>query len=277
MDYLIAIISGIIQGIFEWLPISSQGNLLGFFTLASINLDSAIELSIFLHIGTMFAAIIYFRKEIIDLIKSSLMKIKSLDKKNKINLRKKDLENYNFARFLFIATASTAITAIPSYFFLRKIVGTNVTTSILILIALMLIVTGIIQIKQTKKQNKIDNTNELSIRNAIAVGLMQGFSIIPGISRSGMTTATLLFLNFKPENVFKISFLMSIPAVIIAEIGFGIIEGFTITQYSIVAVTISFIVGLISIDLLIKFAKKINFSLFCFILALIYIVASIII
>ncbi len=261
MDFITAIISGILQGIFEWLPISSQGNLLGLFTIIGSNPQEALKLAVMLHIGTLLSATIYFRKEILELVLSLKLKL----------INKKENKNWDLTKFLIIATLATSITAIPSYLFLKNFLGTN-TSFVLLLLAGLLIITGALQLFK-----KVKGSGELNIKNAILVGLGQGFSILPGISRSGTTTSFLAFSGFTPQKAFRISFLLSIPAVLVAELGFGLIEGFLIDEFAIIALIFAFIVGIFSMDLLIKIAHKINFAYFCFALAIIYIIAFLVI
>ncbi len=249
MDLIQAIIYGILQGIFEWLPISSQGNILGLLSLFGTNPSDALKIAIFLHIGTLFSATVYYRNEIIEILKWK-------------NSEKKEL-----GKFIFIASIATAITAIPSYIILDQLVNFRIEI-ILLVIAIMLIITGILQLK---KKHKLDG--KLNKKNAIFAGLAQGLSILPGISRSGITTSILLFRGFNAEKSFKISFLMSIPAVLFAQIFFGLLKGFTIDANAIIALIVAFIVGLISIDILIKIVKKVNFAYVCFIIAALYLLA----
>ncbi len=255
MDFFTAIIAGLIQGIFEWLPISSQGNLLGIFVWLGSNPQEAIRLAVMLHIGTLLAAIIYFREEI-----KKMLYFKGQNEKE-------IKENRTLLKFIIIATVATAITAIPCYLFLEEMLGTSVTF-VLLLLAIFLIITGVIQIV---KKNVGDG--KISTKNAILTGLGQGFSVLPGVSRSGTTTSVLLFRGFKPEESFRISFIMSIPAVFLADVAYGILKGFVFDEFAILALVIAFVVGLLSMDLLIKFARKINFAYFCFVLAGVYIVA----
>lgn len=249
MDLISAIVFGIVQGIFEWLPISSQGNILGLLSIIGVDPSHALKIAIFLHAGTLFSAIIYYRKEI----------------KKIIEWNKK--EDKEIGKFIFIATISTIITAIPSYLILDELVGYNISI-ILLSLAALLFITGILQLKKVHKTDA-----KLNKKNAIFAGLGQGFSILPGVSRSGVTTSVLLFRGFDAEKSFNISFLMSIPAVLIAQIGFLALEGFTIGINEIIALIAAFIVGLISIDILIKFARKVNFAYVCFGLGIIYLLA----
>lgn len=249
MDFLSAIIFGFLQGIFEWLPISSQGNILGILSFLGANPQEALKIAIFLHIGTLLAAILYFKCEIKQILKWQ---------------KKEDKE---LGKFVIISTIATGVTAIPSYLILEELLGYGVAFA-LILLAILLIITGLLQLK--KKNSK--GSNELSLKNSILAGLGQGFSVLPGISRSGITTSVLLFRNFDPQEAFRISFLMSIPAVLFAEVGYGLLKGFIFSQWAIVSLIVAFVVGFFSMDLLIKFARKINFAYFCFALAVIYLI-----
>ncbi len=246
MDLIQAIVLGLMQGITEWLPISSQGNvIIAGIKLFGIESEKAFSYSVLLHLGTVFAALIYFRKEIKELI---------------------ELKNKNLLEFLLIAVLSTAITGIPLYLFLKEISNTFYLS---ILIGLMLIITGFLQWKKKKEK-----TIEENKKNAFFLGLGQGFSVLPGISRSGITTSVLLFEGFSPEKAFKLSFLLSIPSVFLAEILFGLKEGIAFEWNLLLAILIAFVSGYLSIKYLIEFAKKINFAYFCFVLGILYIFIS---
>jgi len=255
MDFLTAIIAGLMQGIFEWLPISSQGNILGIFALLGSTPAAALQLAVMLHIGTLLAAIVYFRREIKQMICT----------KSQNETEKK--ENKKLLIFLIIATLATIITAFPSYFVLEEMLGSSVAL-VLLLLAVLLLITGLVQLMKKKVGD-----GALSTKNAILTGLGQGFSVLPGVSRSGTTTSVLVFRGFKPEDAFKISFLMSIPAVFLADVAYGIFKGFIFDEFALLALIIAFVIGLLSMDILIKLAKKINFAYFCFVLAIIYFIA----
>lgn len=249
MDLFTAIIAGLLQGIFEWLPISSQGNIMGvFLTFFQTSPEEALKIAILLHTGTLLAAIVYFRKELGQILEYNTKKDKEL------------------ARFIVLATLATAITAVPLYFVLKQFLSFGVAY-VLLAIALLLIVTGFLQLKK-KKGKKM----KLTDRSALIAGLAQGLSVLPGISRSGVTTSALLFTDATPEQAFRLSFIMSIPAVLIAEIAFGLAEGVYLEGFALVSIVVAFIVGLLSMNVLIKFARKINFSYFCFALAALYII-----
>ncbi|MDD3975993.1 MAG: undecaprenyl-diphosphate phosphatase [Candidatus ainarchaeum sp.] len=260
MDLLNYIFLGLIQGIFEWLPISSQGSLVIFLNyFLNIPIDISLNYSVFLHLGTTFSAIIYFRKEIKDLF---LQKNIFGFLKNPFSTEK----NISFFRFLFISTFISIILGGLIYLFFSNYVISFLYINFII--GLLLIFTGIMLYFSKKSFLKKEN---LSIRNSFFLGLFQAMSTLPGISRSGMTTSVLLFEGFSAEKAFSISFLLSIPFVLIGEIGLIILNGVTFNYFILISIFIAFIVGYFTIGLLLKFAKKVDFSLFCFILGIFYI------
>ncbi len=247
MDLIQAIVLGLMQGITEWLPISSQGQtIITAIKVFGIDSETAFSYSVLLHAGTMLSALIYFRKDFREII---------------------ELKNRNLMQFILIAVLSTAITGIPMYLFLKEISVSSFYLSVLI--GLMLIGTGILQWKN-KKEKKTEETKQ----NAFLLGLGQGFSVLPGISRSGITTSVLLFKGFTPQKAFKLSFLLSVPSVFLAEVLFGLKEGIAFEWNLLIAVLVAFVSGYLSIKYLLEIAKKINFSYFCFGLGIFYLIIA---
>ena len=258
------IIIAIIQGLVEWLPISSSGQvLIASVTIFGIPPEQAFSLSIWLHLGTTIAVIVKMRKDFIHIIKSIIPK--------KIEIEDIHVKKRNW---LIYATVGTAITAIPLYLLLKFIIIEFDATQgdlITLVISGFLIITGIVLLIFKKKfGNKTIDTisNRELIKDSSISGLIQGIAILPGISRSGFTISTLIFEKYTQEQSLKLSFLMSVP-VALASIGMDIIFGEgsvfgTIDIFTILIMTaVSFIVGYFSMELLLKIARKINFSYFC--------------
>ena len=257
------IIIAILQGLFEWLPISSSGQVM----IVSINFfgippEEAFSLSIWVHLGTTIAVLIKLRKDYIQIIKSVIPR--------KFEVDGSDIKKRNW---LIFATIGTAITAIPLYFLFKFVIieGFNATQGdvLTLVISGLLIVTGVVLLTFRKKFGKKTiytvSDREL-IKDSSISGLIQGIAILPGISRSGLTVSTILFEKYDQDQSLKLSFLMSVPAVL-ASIGMDIIFGSvfgTIDIFTILIITaVSFIVGYLSMELLLKIAQKINFSYFC--------------
>ncbi len=259
------IIIAILQGLFEWLPISSSGQVM----MVSINFfgippEKAFNLSIWVHLGTAIAVLIKLRKDYIQIIKSIIPR--------KFEVDENDVKKRNW---LICATIGTAITAIPLYLLFKFVIIEGFTATqgdvLTLVISGLLIVTGIVLLTFRRKFGKKTITTvsdrEL-IKDSSIAGLIQGIAILPGISRSGFTVSTILFEKYDQDQSLKLSFLMSVP-VVLASIGMDIIFGEgsvfgTIDIFTILIITaVSFIVGYISMELLLRIAQKINFSYFC--------------
>jgi undecaprenyl-diphosphatase len=245
-----AIILGIIQGITEWLPVSSQGQLMMLMMrLFNISFSEAFNTSILLHFGTMLAAAVYFRSAIMNLFKD-----KSL---------------------VFFITISTLLSVIIGgliFFFLNDL-SLNISF-IMLVIGILLIITGIIQKYFPKSGQRTENN--LKPIDGIILGLVQGFSLLPGLSRSGLTTSTLLFRKFGNQAALKLSFLMGIPVVFAATVGLGVTQTNISPTVIIWGNIISFVIGIISIHLFMRFALKLKFWLFCIIMGILIVLGGII-
>jgi undecaprenyl-diphosphatase len=240
------ILIGLIQGVLEWLPISSQGNLI-FLMVSVLGFDpkSALNLSFYLHFGTGLAALFFFRREFIRVIswKSQVEK--------------------NFFFFLLISTLVTGLVGLPLYFFISMM--TSLGETILLIIGFALITTGLIQSRTGMGGDK--TSKHLRNSDGLIIGLFQGFSVVPGVSRSGLTSSILLLKKFSGSEAFRISFIMSVPTTFAATLGLLLIEGIPSFQnLYLIAIFSSFISGMISIGIIIKIIKKIRSHLLCIIL-----------
>ncbi len=259
------IIIAILQGLFEWLPISSSGQVMiiavNFFGIPP---EEAYSLSIWLHLGTMFAVLLKFKKDYIKIVKSFLPM--------KFSVEETDIKKRNW---LIVGTIGTAITALPLYFIFKFIiVGEFMAIHgdlLTLIIAGMLIITGLILLLIKKKfgVKTIESIEKQNvIKDSFLIGLTQGVAVLPGISRSAITVSTTLIENYEQDSALRLSFLMSVP-VVIASIAVDIIFGegsvFRILDpITIIIITFfSFIVGYASIEILLKIAKKIQFGYFC--------------
>ncbi|MCW4051062.1 MAG: undecaprenyl-diphosphate phosphatase [Candidatus Bathyarchaeota archaeon] len=237
-----AVIIGVIQGILEWLPVSSEGNLSLFLvSFLGLEVTETLGLAVFLHIGTGFAALIYYRRIVYNIL------VGSTEQDRDMRLR------------LIVMTGLTGLVGLPIYLLLN--VSVILGESLLVLTALALIVTGLMQ-RNRPNTGKRDQTS-LNWPETIILGLLQGLAIIPGLSRSGITTTMLLIRDYKGNEAFNISFLMSIPASFAAGFGLLLIESFQPTSEALIAVIVSAIIGYITIDALLKIAEKTSFWKIC--------------
>lgn len=236
------IILGIVQGLTEFLPVSSSGHLVIIQKFLGLG-GEKIALSVVLHLGTVLALIVFFFKDILDL-----------------------LRNIKWLFLLVIVTAITGIIGITGKDFFERLFSSPK------LIAIALILTGIILIL-TKRFGGAER-NTLNIKDALILGLVQGVAIIPGISRSGITIAALLLRRIDKQLSFRFSFLASIPAVM----GAAIFEAKNISlacrlglKNIVVGFLVSFITGIFALGILkvvLKKAKLYYFGYYCIFIAL---------
>ena len=248
-----ALILGLMQGILEWLPVSSQGNLV-VLAVAFLGLEPeyALSLSVYLHLGTGLAALVYFRKQVA------------------VILGRGSEGDRELFRFLLIATIVTGAVGFPIFAAVRL---TSLYGEVLLaLTGLALLATGVMQ--RDRGSGGTQEPTRLDVQDGLALGVVQGLSAIPGLSRSGVTTTALLLKDFSGEQALRLSFLMSIPASFAAVAGLALIEGAPPVDTGILlALAASFISALVSIDLLMKLARRTRFWKLCIVLGLIALVA----
>lgn len=265
-DIINTIILGIIQGIAEFLPISSSAHLIIFRDLFGIgaSMSSKVDLcfDLALHVGTLLAIAVFFFKDFLNMV------IKGFTK------GVKDSNGKLFWQIV-VATIPAAIVGVLFESVIEKAIRTNY-----ILIACALIVMGVIIYLVDKKSKEEKNTKEISFKDAILIGCSQVFALIPGFSRSGTTIACARALKVDRESAAKFSFYLSAP-VVLGAATLQLLDSGTISLIMdnafifILGIVISFITGLICIKFLLQYLRKHDFKLFMIyriILALIVIV-----
>jgi len=251
MDYLHAIILSIIEGITEFLPISSTGHMILASKLLNIvQTDFVKSFEIIIQLGAIFAVIFLYWKTIT-----------------------KNLEVWKKIITAFIPTAIIG-------FLLFKIIknyllGNSLITVIALLIGGILLI--ILEKIYKENEHHIENIEKISYKNAFLVGVFQSISVIPGVSRSAATIIPALFLGTKRKAAVEFSFLLAIPTMLAAS-GLDIIKSnfsFTLFEYSILVVGFigSFLVAILAVKFLINFIKKhtlIPFGIYRIILAIVF-------
>ncbi len=244
MDYLLYIFLGFLQGIFEWLPISSKSIVALFADNAGTGFHP-MDLAFFLHVGTLLATFVYFWRDIRDLI---LFKDKE------------------FVKFFIIVSAISGTLGFVAYKTTRDVA---IGPTLLLLMGCGLILTSFFQSRKIKV--KMSKT-----MSAVVVGLLQSITAIPGVSRSGATIFGLSLTEHDPEKILRYSYLISIPVVLGAEIYLQKEQLVTFTPEIMVAVVSSFFFGLISLKVLLGLAKKVNFAKFTLFFGIICILGALI-
>jgi len=248
MDSIQALVLGIVQGITEFLPISSSAHLI--LTSKVMNLpDQGINFDVTVHFGSLLAVMIYFYKDTIRLCKG------------KIDiLKRKNTSEADLSKKILVATLPILIFG----FLLRNYVETTFRDAIFI-IGFTSIFWGILLYFADKKEEKVQELSQISYKTAFLMGIAQALAVIPGTSRSGSTMTIARFLQFSRKSSAEFSMLMSIPvialmmAVNIYDI-FQQAESYTISlEHLLIGITSSFVFAILSIHALLKLVTKIGF------------------
>lgn len=259
------LILGIVQGITEWIPISSSAFLtlimVNFFNITDVKV--LIETALFFHLGTFFAALVYFRKDVYSLIKCLF------------RFRQSEKETREILKFLIIATLISGIIGLGILLGLRNFQDSlNLTgKTITLLIGILLLFTGILQLRIKSKGFRKER--DLKTGDSILLGVSQGISALPGISRSGITVSALLLRKFRSTSALRLSFLLSLPIVLIGNVLLNL-KDVVSSNTSLYGTLASFVFGLLTISGLMKLSKKINFGWFILVFALLMIVSVVI-
>lgn len=279
MTVLQAIIFGIIQGIAEFLPISSSGHLALAHNFFKINDDNGFAFDIFLHLATLIAVCAVYHKDVWLLIKGFFTLTKKLFT-GKIKLNGKIKQNFEYGEKLFLMLVIASIPLIPAALIEDKVEYISEYSWI---IGVLLIINGGMLYISDKLSKNAESLENCDYQKPFYIGLFQLFGILPGISRSGSTITGGLFFGLNRQDAVKFSFLMSIPAILGAcilkaddIIEFGL-SGDLLMPYLAGAVT-AMIVGFFAIKILQFIARKNGlsvFSIYCFIVGITAVVASI--
>ncbi len=248
MDILDAIILGIIQGITEWLPVSSSGHL----ALAQhyFGIDASVAFDIVLHLGTLLAVFIYYRNDILSLAKGVLAR---------------DANSLRFASLIIAAAIPTAIIGLLLKDFFESMFASPLSIAIALSITgIFLILSSWISSRRLKAPAAKTRNAEPGTASALIIGIVQGIAVAPGISRSGATIGTALLLGIGKEEAARFSFL----AGIIPILGAAVLEGRHAVDAGIdvlpalAGFATAAIAGYLSIGLLLRLLKESRFQWF---------------
>ncbi len=275
LDILSAIILGAVQGLSEFLPISSSGHLALIPHLLGV--ETGLAFDTVLHIGTLIAIFTFFWKDIVNLIKGFILSI--IDLSEGIDKFKEGLNTIPEKRFAWLIIIGTIPTGIIGILF-KDAVETVLRGTIFI--GFFLIVTGIILYYSERHSSGNITAKDMSFKKAAIVGICQGLAVLPGISRSGSTIASGLCLGLEREYAARYSFLLSVPAVIAA--GVLQIKDIANIDTSMTVLLAGFlssvIFGYLAIKLLMKMIKGWSldiFAYYCWIVGILTLVLSVII
>lgn len=249
MQYFLALFFlGIIQGLTEFLPVSSSGHLVLFGNLFGI--EESLFISILLHVATLLSIVVVFYKDIWQMIRHPFSKQTTM---------------------LVVATIPTCLIVLVLMPIIKQSFAGGLLPICFLISAILLLVSEQLSKKKEKK--------EMTYKTAFIMGIAQGFAVFPGISRSGSTISAGLLSGGEKESVAKFSFLMSIPIIFLSlimeiyEIAIGSLKLQIQIMPTILAFVSAFVVGIFAIKLMIKLTVKSSLKWFSLYLVIISIVS----
>ena len=301
MSLLEAIFMGIIQGLTEFLPVSSSGHLALFKILFGIDTETGMLFDVLLHFGTLVAICAVFYKDVAKLIvegiyilknsminlaiflRNSFLQVKNIFRKEKLAKEALDLGEYHpvanssYRRFVLLVIVSTIPTGIIG------IIGKDMVemaSKLLIVPGICLVITSILLFIADAAKSGEKLPKDISYSNAFIIGIVQGVATLPGISRSGSTITACLLSGFNRSFAVKYSFLMSIPAILgamlleLKDFSMVALSASEIVSY-VVGMVIAGVVGYICIKTMLVVVRNKKFKIFgiyCLVIGIISII-----
>jgi len=267
MTYLQAAILGIVQGLAEFLPISSSGHLALLQYFFGVESDSVLLFTVMMHVGTLVSVFIIYRKDIWALLKELCYTIKDLCTGKGPRINANPMRRMGF--MIIVATIPTAFIGLLFEDFFESLYASIVA------IAMGLIFTGIILLVAERMGRSDKGPMEMKWRHAIFIGIMQGIAICPGVSRSGSTLFGGLIAGLKREFAVEFAFLISIPSIlgsVILEMPKAIAGGADASMIGpiILGVILAMISGIVAIKAMIKVVtgkRLFGFSIYVWLVA----------
>lgn len=261
MDIIQAIIIGIVQGLTEFLPISSSAHLVFMHEITGIAPSLAFDTM--LHIGTLLAVVIYFRNDIVHMFKSFFSSMLDMPR-GQFSKGIQEDQYKKLAWFVIIGTIPAGLAGVLFNDFFESLFSN------IFAVGFFLIVTGFLLWGSERVSRRIivkKSLKQMNVKNTLIIGIAQAAAIAPGISRSGATISAGLFLGLERELAARFSFLLSIPAIL----GAALVQTKDISSVldiSTMAVVAGFLAaaisGYLAIKVLLKLIKERNLLIFAY-------------
>lgn len=258
MTYFEAVVLGLVQGLAEFLPISSSGHLALLQQFFGIKEDNVLLFAVLLHVGTLISVFIVYWKDIWELIVELFITIKDIFTGKGLRLDERPVRKLGV--MIIVATIPTGLIGILFNDFFDGLYNSIVP------IGVGLLVTGCLLVIAERMGTSNRGIKEMNFRNAIFVGVVQGIAICPGISRSGSTLFGSLLCNLDRTFAVKFVFLISIPSILgsaVMEAPDAIAAGMNMSDLGpiVVGMIVAAVSGLIAIKTMIKVVsnKKLNY------------------
>ena len=273
MTILQAIFLGIIQGLTEFLPVSSSGHLAIAQNIFEIDTGGSMLFDIMLHVGTLAAVFVAYRKDIVRMIREAICicidigantKIWISNRKNDEALRYKRIIHNNYRKFVVLILVSTIPTGVIGYAAKNLVEAASAT---LIVPGVCLLLTGVLLVVADFTEDGKKIPRDVSYTNGFFIGIAQGISTLPGLSRSGTTITACLVSGFDKRFAVKYSFLMAVPAVLgasVLEIKDAVAEEITgnLVLCCVIGAVVAGLVGYVCIKVMLSIVRKKKFKCF---------------
>ena len=249
-----AALLGLIQGVAEWLPVSSEGVVTAAHALAfGGKLTDAVAFSLWLHLGTMLSVLAALKTEAYDIVRSTLRRPRCPSP---------------ILTFLVIATLTSGPIGLLLLVGLEEF-SQRIGAIAMVVIGIMMTVTGALLLQNPRAG--LRTRNDLTWLDAVLTGVAQGIAALPGLSRSGLTMSALLSRGIDRREGLTISFLLSVPASLGAGVYAAIDTGAYASPEAVVALGVAAVSGFVTIRALLKLAERINFGWFAVIVGIVII------
>lgn len=248
-SWVVAVLLGLVQGVLEWLPVSSEGAITVALTALGETAGESVQFALFLHVGTAMAATVFYRARVADLLAQLP------------ELRPSGAFDPDSARlsFLVVATLASFATGGLAYLTLEDLVSALSGGAFVALIGLLLVGTGLLQ--KTAQGRALEARSDPGLLDALLVGGLQGLAVLPGVSRSGTTVSALLLRGHDGERSLELSFLLSIPAALAAGGLVLVREGIPSVSPTgaAIAIAVSGVVGYLTVGALVALVRRVAF------------------
>lgn len=252
-EWLVAVVLGIVQGVLEWLPVSSEGAVAILLSGMGASGAAAARYALFLHAGTAVAAAAFYRAE----LRTLLARLPAWRPRQAFEADLADLT------FFAVATAVSVVVGLAGYVALAEVADEATGGVVVAAIGALLLVTGVFM--RLAERRATGRRTDPGLLDALLVGVLQGVAVLPGVSRSGTTVSALLLRGHDGPEALRLSFVLSIPAALGAGVLVVLDDGLVdVTPASaLVALAVSGAVGYASIGALVGIVRRVSFWKVC--------------
>lgn len=255
---LAALVLGVIQGVTEWIPVSSEAAVAATYSIAfGGRVEDAISYALWLHIGTVLSATIAFRREILAVGREILTT---------------PGKTSPLTRYLVKTVLVSAVVGFPLILGLSEL-SERVGGALMLGVGALLLVTALLQLRMRSLGPR--TRDDVNNGDALLCGVAQGLATLPGLSRSGLTVATLLGRRVDRREALTLSFLMGIPASMGAGLFAGLEGGLFFSAEALLALAVGAAVGLVTIRALLAVADRVSFGHFVLLVAAVVVAGAI--